>query len=274
MLQSVLSREDNDGLARYLSLIDGPRAFSAMAIMSMLLFGSAWLDPFPALFRPSIIGTAWGFLFALGLTLGTGTRFRVISLIWSIAALWCSTQLLARWTDVPYDLCRLVCLALLIAGWMFGSAWNAFGAHLRNRFQLWDLALLTLFIAVGASQWALTGSETQAGRQVLGSALLSWLTCSAAVAWALHDRWSWRKLFCLAVCIGLVTGLLKTSWLGGDTLLSTPAELISGPLSVIVSAGCAVLIVTAAARADQARAAVEEQDQSSDESELILKLER
>lgn len=236
--------------------------FERTQVLSGASFGTAYLiiiailllfaigGSVPPWLNASVIGLAWGALFVLGLALTWAIERRVAAALLALVALWLGTQALARLTDLDYDLCRLLSLLQLTGGWLSGLAANQLHRCERARFSIWDLALLSSFVA--AACWSAQNYEQPLGLLLqVGPAAVGGLLCSLLVCeWGLRDHWSALRFIALPCGVGAAALLIQLGSPGNLSLYEITLWLLAGPISVVAAQATTTLALLGLCRFD------------------------
>ncbi len=236
----------------------------AIVLIGIAILVSGWVCSPPHWFQPTIVGVIWASLFLVGMAAGSVRRGSAWFASLAGCFVWFCQHTLQHLTSMVSAECGLIAVSSFSAGWLvtqleFSGRLQPASATAVRRYQqwtIWDLALLTTFVAVIC--YALPRLEsplillTQVGFVLLGGCTVSWI----AYRWVYDDSWTLAKLLVTTAGSGLCIGLLcyvLLRQIPADELSMrlVMAWMLTGPLAVIAAQGLTVLAVLTAIRVDQ-----------------------
>lgn len=210
----------------------------------------------PLWIQPSVVGAIFGSLFLMGLLLGGVGRG---SLKFAVAVLSCwlfSHLAMARITSLSHSEVLFVTSCLLALGWLV-SLLECLSLDTNKKdscviqyrqWTMWDIALLTLWVAVFCHCSQQLESPVyllaEVGYVLAGGSIASWI----AFRWALDDQWSIGKLFGLTVAGAIALWLISRCRPIDYSSLEVAQWMVTGPMSVISAQGFVVLATLSCTR--------------------------
>jgi hypothetical protein len=232
--------------------LHGPCSLGLLAAACMGLAYGAGGGGLPQWLQASCIGTPWGVLFTLGLALAWCQHYRMMLALTALVVTLLGTHCMVRLTDLDYDACRLMNLAPLLGGWLAGLVFARTASPAPTRFGIWDVMLLTTFVAILSWLMQQAWQTPQLLLLQVGLASLAGVVLSCgAVDWCVRDRLTWRRLTALAATLAAAVALVVFTSPAGMPRDEMLRWLVSGPVCVIASQATCVLALLGASRLDQ-----------------------
>jgi hypothetical protein len=224
----------------------------------------AWINSPPVWLQPTIVGMLWASLFLVGVAAGSVRRGSLWFALVAGCFVWLSQLALQSLTGLVASECGLLVVCSFSAGWLvtqfeFSGRSRPTSVTAVQRYQqwtIWDLALLTMLVAVMCyalprleSPWILLA---QVGFVLLGGCICSWM----AYRWVFDDCWTLTKLMVMIVgsslCLWLFCIWVVSQQPSNELSLQLIAAwMLTGPIAVMAAQGFTVLAILTAIRVDQ-----------------------
>lgn len=228
-------------------------AIGLLMVASVL---SAGAEP-PQWLQPTLVGMLWAGLFLVGFACGSFARGNVLYAIYSACLAILSNSAFHKLTSLFGGECLLITSLVLLVGWAAANfdpaTRRAYAPQTEPapilRVQIWDIAYLTVLVALVCRALPELESLTVLMATALVAVLASLPSCWAASRWAWDDHWTGWKVAAMAATVSVAIGVVF--YHSPMPPATTLRWLLAGPMHVIAAQATTVLLFCSAMRFDQ-----------------------